>query len=115
MARFQTREELSERLTAIFGDRTDDDALNFIQDSLETFDHHMAVPEGGISNDEHQRLMTEQDTAWRKRYRDAFLSGKPDAEITAHKDKSREDPVGEPPGSSADNPASFDDILFKGE
>ena len=115
MPRFQTREELSERLTAIFGDRTDDDALNFIQDSLETFDHHTAVPEGGISNDEHQRLMTEQDTAWRKRYREAFLSGKPDSEITNHRNTSREDPIGPQPGDSPDNPATFDEILFKGE
>lgn len=108
---FQTRDELSTRLTTIFGDRTDDDALNFIQDSLETFDHHTSTPEGGFTADEHSRLMKEQDDAWRKRYRDAFLSGKPDTSITEKK-TSRDDPSDDLPGNGENNPASFDD-LFK--
>ena len=40
MPRFETRESLSERLAAILGDRTDDEALNFIQDTMETYDYH---------------------------------------------------------------------------
>lgn len=111
MALFQSREELSTRLSAIFGERTDDDALNFIQDALETFDHHSAVPEGGISNDEHNRLMTEQDNAWRKRYKDAFLSGKPDSKIT-EQNTSRVDPANDVKFTE-ENPATFEDILYK--
>lgn len=112
MALFNTRDELSARLTTIFGDRTDDDALNFIQDALETFDHHSATPEGGFTADEHNRLMQEQDNAWRKRYKDAFLSGKPDSSI-AEKKTSRDDPAdNDVPGHGENNPATFDE-LFK--
>lgn len=114
MPRFETRESLSERLTAIFGDRTDDEALNFIQDSMETFDYHTANP-GGISQEDHQKALDEQDQAWRKRYRDAFLNGKPDPKVDT-RDKAREDPADDVPGASANNPAGFDDLFSaKGE
>lgn len=108
-----TREELANRLNTIFGERNDDDTLSFIQDTLETFDHHSAN-NGGISQEEHDRLMQEQDNAWRNRYKQAFLSGNPDAALgDNHKPQrtSREDPADEVAGHTEDNPASFDDLF----
>lgn len=109
MAIIQNREELTTRLQAILGDRTDDDALNFLQDSLETFDAHAS---GGMSQEEHNRLMQEADNAWRTRYRDAFFKGPDNSLKDPESDKSRKDPANDVPGASEDNPAKFDE-LFK--
>lgn len=113
MPRFETRESLSERLTAIFGDRTDDEALNFIQDTMETYDYHTANP-GGISQEAHKKALDEQDQAWRKRYRDAFLNG-PDNSINENLNtNSRNDPTDIVPGDNPNNPAKFDDLFTEG-
>ena len=112
MAIFESREQLAQRMQSLIGDRTDDEALNFIQDALETYDSRPAASEGSISNEEHTRLMEEQDTAWRKRYRDTFF-GTPDPNIAGNSSKfSKSDPAGSAPGSSENNPANYDD-LFK--
>ena len=111
MAIIQNREELNTRLQTIIGDRTDDDALNFLQDIRDTFE---AQPSGGMTQAEHDRLMQEADTAWRKRYRDAFFNGADGQFKESESDTSRKDPANEAPGSDENNPAKFDD-LFKGE
>lgn len=111
MAIIQNREELNTRLQTIIGDRTDDDALNFLQDICDTFE---AQPSGGMTQAEHNRLMQEADTAWRKRYRDAFFNGADGQFKEPESDTSRKDPTNEAPGSDENNPAKFDD-LFKEE
>lgn len=111
MAVIQNREELTNRLQTILGDRTDDDALNFLQDSLDTFDAHSA---GGMTQAEHDRLMQEADNAWRARYRDAFFKGADSSLKEPESDKSRKDPASDAPGADENNPAKFDD-LFKEE
>lgn len=111
MAIIKNREELTTRLQTILGDRTDDDALNFLQDSLDTFDAHSG---DGMSQAEHDRLMQEADNAWRTKYRDAFFKG-PDSSLKEPmSDTSRKDPASDAPGADENNPAKFDD-LFKEE
>lgn len=112
MAIFNTRQELADRLSSMFAGRIDDAALDFIRDTLETYEHHSSGS-GGISQAEHDRLMQEQDNAWRERYKNTFLSGNPDASLGGGKptDKSRDDPADDVPGHREDNPASFDDLF----
>ena len=113
MAIFETRESLQERLQTLIGDRTDDEALNFIQDALETYDRRPT--NDGIPKEEHERLMKEQDDSWRKKYRDTFFGKKP--EDDSFDNKSRPDPAGDVPNNTnPNNPASFDDLFGnKGE
>lgn len=104
---FASREDLQTRLNALIGERDDDEALNFIKDSLETYDSK--TTENGITKEEHERLMKEQDTNWRKRYKDTFFSGKPDESLL--NPSSREDPLNDVPGVDENNPASYDDLF----
>ena len=108
MAVFQNREELTTRLQAILGERTDDDALHFIEDALETYDSRTT---DGITQAEHDRLMNEADEAWRKRYRDAFFKGADKSLDANNSDKSRKDPADDAPGADPNNPAKFDDLF----
>ena len=110
MAVITERTALQSRLQTLIGDRTDDDALNFIQDALDTFDHHSS--NSGITQAEHDRLMKEQDDSWRQRYKDAFFNGADSSLTEPNKETSREDPANSVPGSSENNPAHYDD-LFK--
>ena len=70
----RTREEIRAQLQTIIGDDTSDDTLNFVQDVSDT-----------LGNDNSATRITEleaqikiQDEEWRKKYRDAFFTGKPD-------------------------------------
>lgn len=112
MAIFDSRETLQARLQTLIGERTDDEALNFVQDALETYDARPTSE--GISQEEHDRLMKEQDESWRKKYRDTFFGKKP--EDSSFDDKSRPDPSGNLPNTNKNNPANFDDLFgSKGE
>lgn len=71
----RTRDEIMNQLRIIIGEEdTSDDTLSFIQDVSDT-----------LGNDNSAQRITEletqletQDREWRKKYRDAFFSGKPD-------------------------------------
>lgn len=70
----RTREEIMAQLQTIIGDDTSDDTLTFVQDVSDT-----------LGNDNSATRITEletqlktQDEEWRKKYRDAFFTGKPD-------------------------------------
>lgn len=117
MPNFSTREELASRLNTLLGDRQDDEALNFIADSLNTFDA-MSTAQGGMSTEEHTRLMEEQDNSWRQRYKEAFLTGRHDPSFDGsdsarmpNRNTSRKDPAEDLPGGNPDNPASYDDLF----
>lgn len=111
MPKFETREQLTERIQALIGDRTDDDALNFIKDALETYDSRSSS-DGSISKEEHERLMQEQDTNWRKRYRDTFFGSKPDESLANLERKtSKSDPTDSARGGSENNPSSYDELF----
>lgn len=110
MAVFESREQLSDRIKELIGDRTDDVALNFIKDTLDTYDSRSSS-EDMITKEEHDRLMNEQDTSWRTRYRDTFF-GSPDPNFASNgADKSKSDPADSVPGSSENNPADFKDLF----
>lgn len=108
---FENREQLLSRMNEAFGDRTDDVALNFIQDTLATYDQRTSS-EGSITQEEHDRLMKEQDDTWRKRYRDTFF-GSPDPSLNPDgmSDKSKSDPAKKIPGGSENNPSDFGDLF----
>ena len=108
---FETREQLLTRMNEALGDRTDDVALNFIQDTLATYDKHSSS-DGSITQEEHKRLMEEQDNKWRKRYRDTFF-GTPDPNLKPDgmSDKSKSDPAKGIPGGSENNPSDFGDLF----
>lgn len=105
----ETREELSTRLEAILGDRTDDDALNFIQDITQTYDARKSAPEGMISQADHDKAMQDSDNAWRQRYRNAFLSGSPDPAFGSEQRTSRPDPTSQ--GGDKNNPKTFEELF----
>lgn len=116
MPNFQTREELSSRLSTLLGDRQDDEALNFIADALNTFDSRSS---SGITQEEHTRILQEQDDAWRKKYKEAFLTGKHDPSFDnttmSNRTTSRTDPTEKLPGGNENNPASFDELFSSKE
>ena len=62
-----TNDELKNRLQTIIGERTDDEALQFVEDVSDTLADHATK-------------LTAYDTldsTWRKKYRDRFFSGGP--------------------------------------
>lgn len=85
----RTKDEIIESLNTIFGDNNSDDVLNILTDISDTL---------GRSTDaqritELESQLAEQDANWRKKYRDAFLSGadEPDEPDKPKKPKKFED------------------------
>lgn len=67
-----TQKEFMENLNKLLGDRTDDEALKFIEDANDTITEH-----GDEWKDKYETLVQEKDDldkAWRQRYRDRFFS-----------------------------------------
>ena len=67
----RTRDEIMSRLNEVFGENSSDDVLDIMTDISDTL---------GSKTDaqritELENKLDEQDKAWRKKYRDAFLSG----------------------------------------
>lgn len=90
----RTREEIMTQLQSIIGDDTSDETLSFVQDVSDT-----------LGNDNSATRITEletqlktQDEEWRKKYRDAFFTGKPDENVN-------EDPEPE------NKPMRFEDLF----
>lgn len=70
----RTREELMEQLQSIVGEDTSDETLSFIQDVSDT----LGADNSAQRITELETQLEEQDKEWRKKYRDAFFTGKPD-------------------------------------
>lgn len=71
----RTRDEIMNQLKSFLGDDdTGDETLAFIQDVSDTLGDNNSAQR--ITELETQ--LEEQDKTWRKKYRDAFFSGKPD-------------------------------------
>ena len=66
----KSREDLMNSLNNILGERSDDDALEIIQDFTDTFDD-MSKHNGEYTKEQYDEL----DNTWRKRYRERFFSG----------------------------------------
>lgn len=73
----RTRDEIMTQLKNLIGEDTSDDTLNFIQDVSDTLGDESSAQR--IADLETQ--LEDQDQEWRKRYRDAFFTGKPDETI----------------------------------
>lgn len=85
----RTRDEIIESLNNIFGDNNSDDVLNILTDVSDTLGS--ATDAQRITELENQ--LAEQDANWRKKYRDAFMSGadEPDEPEKHNKPKKFED------------------------
>lgn len=73
----RTREELMSQLQTIAGEDTSDEMLSFIQDVSDTLGDNTSAQR--IT--ELETKLEEQETEWRKKYRDAFFTGKPDESL----------------------------------
>lgn len=70
----RTFDELTESIKVIVGERTDDEALAFIEDVTDT----LADAKRRIESDvDWEKKYTELDEEWRKRYRERFFDGEP--------------------------------------
>lgn len=108
-----SREDYSNRISAIIGDRTDDDALNFVQDIMETYDS-MSAGSGGITQEQYDadiaNARAEVETEWRTKYKNAFFKG-PDDSIKDGKQSGKPSNPFRDDGNT-NNPTNFDE-LFK--
>lgn len=70
----RTFDELTESIKIIVGERTDDEALAFIEDVTDT----LADAKRRIESDvDWEKKYHELDEEWRKRYRERFFDGEP--------------------------------------
>lgn len=68
----RTAEELRESVRMIIGDRTDDDAIAFIEDFTDTMnDVQRRIDDSG----DWEKKYRENDEAWREKYRARFFGG----------------------------------------
>lgn len=73
----RTRDEIMSQLQTIIGEDTSDETLAFIQDVSDT----IGTDNSAQRITELETQLTKQDEEWRKKYRDAFFTGKPDDSI----------------------------------
>lgn len=69
----KTVEELKTALQKLIGERTDDEAIGFIEDFNDSIEE--------LSNEDNEDWKTkyeQNDAEWRKKYRDRFFNGKVD-------------------------------------
>ena len=69
----RTRDEIMTQLQTLIGEDTSDETLAFIEDISDTLGNDNSQTIADL-----QRKNEELDASWRKKYRDAFFSGKPD-------------------------------------
>lgn len=80
----RTKDEIMSQLKTIIGDDdTSDETLTFIQDVSDTLGNDNSAQR--ITELETQ--LEEQDKEWRKKYRDAFFTGKPDDSFDEESEK----------------------------
>ena len=70
----RTRDEIMAQLQTMVGEDTSDETLSFIQDVSDTLGDNNSAQRITQLETQHE----EQDKEWRKKYRDAFFTGKPD-------------------------------------
>lgn len=83
----KTVEELRTALQALIGERTDDEALEFIEDFNDSIEE--------LSNKDSEDWKTkyeQNDAEWRKKYRDRFFNGRVDEDIEKPKPNTHEEP-----------------------
>ena len=68
------REDFMDAISAIVGDRTDDEAIAFVENMTDTFDGFEDSEKDKTIADL-QKSLEETEQSWRKKYRDRFYSG----------------------------------------
>ena len=77
------KEELMLAVQNIIGDRSDDEALNFITDITDTFN---SLENNFSEANSWKSKYEENDKAWREKYRDRFFTGDKTEETPSHND-----------------------------
>lgn len=67
-----SRDELLEKTRALLGERTDDEAITFIEDVTDTYDS-ISGAKSGYTEEEVTAKVNEVEEKWRKKYRDRFF------------------------------------------
>lgn len=99
-----SKDELLEKTRTILGDRTDDEAIAFIEDVTDTYDAIVGA-KSGYTEDEVTAKVNEVEEKWRKKYRDRFFGNGGD-----------DDDDDEPDGSDTNTEeVTIDDLFEKKE
>ena len=77
------KEELMSAVQNIIGDRSDDEALNFIADITDTVNY---LENNFNDADSWKSKYEENDKAWREKYRDRFFTGDNTEETPSYND-----------------------------
>lgn len=67
-----SKDELLEKIRSLLGERTDDEAITFIEDVTDTYDS-ISDAKSGYTEDEVTAKVNEVEEKWRKKYRDRFF------------------------------------------
>lgn len=67
-----SRDEILEKTRALLGERTDDEAIAFIEDVTDTYDS-ISDAKSGYTEEEVTAKVNEVEEKWRKKYRDRFF------------------------------------------
>lgn len=72
-----TREELMRAVSSIVGDRTDDEAIAFVENVTDTFDSYSSVELENANKqiEELTQKVADIEASWRKKYMDRFYGG----------------------------------------
>lgn len=75
-----TREELMNAVASIIGDRTDDEAIAFVENVTDTFDSDSSVEleTANAKIEELTQKVADTESAWRKKYMERFYSSSDD-------------------------------------
>lgn len=99
-----SRDELLEKTRTLLGERTDDEAIAFIEDVTDTYDA-VSAGNSGYSEDEVKVRVNEVEEKWRKKYRDRFFGNDDD-------DDEGDEPDG---GNTNTEEVTIDDLFEKKE
>lgn len=77
-----TNEDFMAALQSLIGERTDDEAIAFLENARDTL-----TDKDNKNTIDWKQKYDENDAAWRKRYMDAFYSGEPKPDASPDPDK----------------------------
>lgn len=98
-----SRDEILEKIRALLGERTDDEAIAFIEDVTDTYDS-ISDAKSGYTEEEVTARVNEVEEKWRKKYRDRFFGN------SGYDDDDEPDD-----GNTKTEEVTFDDLFNKKE
>lgn len=99
-----SKDKLLEKIRSLLGERTDDEAITFIEDVTDTYDS-ISDAKSGYTEDEVTAKVNEVEEKWRKKYRDRFFGSGGD-------DDDDDEPDG---GNTNTEEVTIDDLFEKKE